>query len=308
MRSLDIVFMGSPEFAIPSLEAIHESRHNILAVVSNPDKRRGRRGKPQPTAVKQKAMDLGYTTIDVDDVKSDEFEKRLKELNPDLLVVVAFRVLPKSILNIPEIGSINLHASLLPRYRGAAPIHWAVINGEKETGCTIFFLDEKVDTGQIIKQIKEPIGPDDTTGEVYDRLKTAGAGLLAEAIDEIADGRAEPVPQDDSLATPAPKLFKENTKIDFNDSVQDVHNFVRGLNPFPIAWCQYGDEKMKVIKAETGPAEKLGKPGSLVNKNGELFVQCGDGLLKLLKIKLPGTRTLTGKDFMNGYSLETDLT
>ncbi len=308
MRSLDIVFMGSPEFAVPSLEAIHESRHNILAVVSNPDKRRGRRGKPQPTAVKQKAMDLGYTTIDVEDVKSGEFEKRLNELNPDLLVVVAFRVLPRHILEIPKIGSINLHASLLPRYRGAAPIHWAIINGEKETGCSIFFLDEKVDTGQIIKQKKEPIGPDDTTGEVYNRLKIAGADLLVEAIDEIADSRAAPTPQDDGLATPAPKLFKENTKIDFNSSVQDIHNFVRGLNPFPTAWCLYGDEKLNVIKAEAGPAEKLGNPGSLIAKNGELFVQCGDGLLKLLKIKLPGTRTLTGKDFINGYSLDTDLT
>jgi methionyl-tRNA formyltransferase len=307
MKRLNIVFMGSPEFAVPSLEALHNSEHNILAVVSNPDKRRGRRGKPEPTIVKKRAQELGLETLDAEDVKSDSFASDLESLQPDLLVVVAFRVLPPHILAIPKMGSINLHASLLPRYRGAAPIHWAVMKGEKETGCTIFFLDEKVDTGNILKQKKAPIGPNETTGELYNKLKVMGASLLAEAVDEIADGTAVSKPQENELATPAPKLFKENTKIDFHNSAQNIHNFVRGLNPFPKAWCLYGDEKMSIYRTEMGPAEKREQPGTLIEIEGELFVQCGDGLIKLLELQLPGTRRLSGRDFLNGYSLELRL-
>jgi methionyl-tRNA formyltransferase len=306
MQNLRIVFMGSPEFAIPSLEAIHESSHQILAVVSNPDKRRGRRGKPVPTDVKRRAIELGYKTIDTEDVRSVEFVSVLKELKPDLLIVVAFRILPPSVLAIPKMGSVNLHASLLPKYRGAAPIHWAVINGESETGCTVFYLDEKVDTGKIIRQEKIEIGPMETTGDVYNKLKVLGAEMLAETVNDIADGTAEGVPQKDELATPAPKLFTENTKIDFNQTVEKVHNLIRGLNPFPIAWCWYKDEKMQIYESKPGRSIN-DEPGALIRENGNLYVACSDGLLELKKLQLPGTARLSGQDFINGYDISVKL-
>ncbi|MDZ7758569.1 methionyl-tRNA formyltransferase [Rhodohalobacter sp.] len=307
MKKLRIVFMGSPDFAIPSLEALHKSEHEIVAVASNPDKRRGRGGKPQPTVVKKKAMDLDYPTIDVEDPKSDEFAEKLIRLKPDLLVVVAFRILPNDILSIPTIGSINLHASLLPKYRGAAPIHWAIIKGEEETGCSVFFLDEKVDTGEIIAQFKTDIGPMETTGDVYNRLKDKGAELLKDAVDQIAEGTTEGKPQKHEEATPAPKLFKENTKIDFNQSAEDVHNLIRGLNPFPTAWCKFGDQKLNIHRSKPGPKTSNAKPGQLVDLDNRLYVQCGDGLLELLELQLPGTKRLSGVDFLNGYDTSVQL-
>ena len=306
MRSLNIVFMGSPEFAIPSLDLIHQSRHNISAVVSNPDKRRGRRGKPVPTDVKKRALELGLPVIDAADVRSDSFEKQIAGLNPDLLVVVAFKILPVNILKIPEIGSINLHASLLPKFRGAAPIHWAIINGEKETGATVFFLDESVDTGKIIGQQRTAIGPMETTGDVYERLKREGAGLLLSCIDDIAEGETTEKTQEDSLATPAPKLYRENTHIDFRKSASEVHNIVRGLNPFPGAWCMYGDEKMNIHK--TVPhSDKSGRPGELKRDGDKLFAGCGTGSVEIIELQLPGKPRISGSDFANGYDLSRPL-
>lgn len=306
MRSLNIVFMGSPEFAIPSLDLIHQSHHKISAVVSNPDKRRGRRGKPIPTDVKKRALELDLPVIDTADVKSDSFEKKIASLNPDLLVVVAFRILPVNILKIPEIGSINLHASLLPKFRGAAPIHWAIINGEQETGTTVFFLDESVDTGKIIGQKRTAIGPMETTGDVYERLKREGADLLLSCIHDIAEGDVTEVPQDDSLATPAPKLFRENTRIDFTKSASEVHNIVRGLNPFPGAWCMYGDEKMNIHK--TVPhSDKSGRPGELKRDGDKLFAGCGRGSVEIIELQLPGKPRISGGDFANGYDLSRPL-
>ncbi len=299
--------MGSPDFAIPSLEAIHQSDHEIVAVASNPDKRRGRGGKTQPTAVKKRAIDLGYPVIDVESPKSDQFREELKALKPDLLVVVAFRILPNEILKIPAIGSINLHASLLPKYRGAAPIHWAIINGEKETGCSVFFLDEKVDTGEVVAQFKTDIGSMETTGDLYDRLKVKGADLLKETVDQIAEGKAEGRQQNHDHATPAPKLFKENTKIDFSRSAEEVHNLIRGLNPFPTAWCLYDNQKLNIHKSKPGPKSTNGKPGQLVEIENRLYVQCRDGLLELLELQLPGTKRLSGVDFLNGYDTSVTL-
>ncbi len=294
--------MGSPEFAVPSLEKIHHSSHNIKAVVSNPDKRRGRRGKPQPTKVKEKALQLGLPVIDVIDLYSQKFQNQIATLKPDLLVVVAFRILPSSILEIPKIGSINLHASLLPKYRGAAPIHWAVINGEKETGCTIFFLDEKVDTGKIISQKKIEIGPMETTGDVYNKLMVMGADLLLESIHKIAENNVESVSQNHGQATLAPKLFKENTQIDFHKSAQEVHNLVRGLNPFPVAWCTYNGEKMNIYSTKPFK-EKQMAPGKLIFEDGKLLAGCGSGVVEIKELQLPGTKVMSGKDFANGYDV-----
>jgi methionyl-tRNA formyltransferase len=306
MNKLNIVFMGSPGFAVPSLEALAVSRHTIAAVVSNPDKRRGRRGSAVPTEVKQRAQELGLKTLDAEDLKSEEFASAIRELAPDLLVVVAFRILPPNILEIPKKGSINLHASLLPKYRGAAPIHWAIINGEKETGCSIFFLDEKVDTGQIIRQKPTPIGPDDTTGDLYERLRHEGAALLLEAVNDIAEGEAEAIEQNDELATPAPKLHRENTRIDFTRSAKEVHNFIRGLNPFPVAWCMYDGLKMNVYRSGIGGHTHL-PPGTLTAHDGKLFTACSDRLIELTEVQLPGTKVMSGAEFINGYDASGSL-
>lgn len=306
MRSLDIVFMGSPDFAIPSLEKIHESHHNLLAVVSNPDKRRGRNRPPEPTQVKKRALELGLSSIDVKDVKSRRFHDALKKLKPDLLVVVAFRILPSTILEIPSIGSVNLHASLLPKYRGAAPIHWSIIKGEKETGCTVFFLNENVDSGEIITQTRTKIGENETTGDLYNRLKETGADLLVRAIDQIAEGTFQTTPQDHRSASPAPKLFKENTRINFNRPATEVHNFIRGLSPFPAAWCSYNGKKMNIYLSNKNGNIKL-SPGELHFEEGKLFAGCKDRPIELKTVQLPGTKKMSGKDFANGYDLDIKL-
>ena len=306
MNPLKIVFMGSPDFAVPTLDRLSESRHEILCVVSGTDKRRNRRGKPVPTAVKKRALELRLPTLDVDDVKSDRFEEELKKLDADLFVVVAFKILPPNILEIPEKGSINLHASLLPKYRGAAPIHWAVIRGEKETGCTVFFLEKSVDTGSIIGRVKTSIKPNETTGDLYERLKDLGAELVVDSVDKIAADNVDTIEQNDEEATSAPKLFRENTKLDFDQSAQGVHNKIRGLNPFPKAWCNYDGEKMNVYKSEVVTGYRL-EPGELTWDDDKLIVGCGSGAVELKEIQLPGTKKLSGQDFANGYDLSIEL-
>ena len=306
MKRLRIVFMGSPAFAISSLEKLYDSDHEIVSVISGEDKRRRRRGTPEPTAVKKRAKELGINTYDADDMKSPELKEYLSGLNADLFVVVAFKILPPSLLEIPQLGSVNLHASLLPKYRGAAPIHWAIINGEKETGCTVFFLDKSVDTGKIIGQSSTPIGPDETTGELYERLKHLGADLLTESLNSIAAADYAVTPQDDSTATPAPKLYKDNTKIDFSASAQDVHNFVRGLNPFPIAWCFYEGEKMNVFATSPGPDLDLDE-GELTAHEKSVVAGTADGSVRLKELQLPGRKRMSGSEFANGYNLSVNL-
>ncbi len=295
--------MGSPDFAIPSLEKIFNSNHTIQAVVSNVDKRRGRGSELAPTIVKAKALELGLPVIEVEDLKSEEFEKTLKELNPDLFVVVAFRILPKNILEIPKIGSINLHASLLPKFRGAAPIHWAVIKGEVETGCTIFFLDEKVDTGNIILQKKIPIGDNDTTGDIYSKLMEEGSEQLLAAIDLIESDNYDLKKQEDSKATPAPKLFNENTRIDFTKTAGEVHNLIRGLNPFPVAWTTWNDKKVKIFSSKLGPEIKVA-PSKLLEKEGKLLAGCREGTIEITELQLPGKKRMSSAEFINGYTVE----
>ncbi len=303
---MNIVFMGSPDFAIPSLQKIVDSPFNVSAVVSNVDKRRGRGTSTAPTPVKAKAEELGIPVIEVEDLRAPGFAEQLASLDVDLFVVVAFRILPKHILEIPKIGSINLHASLLPKYRGAAPIHWAVINGEEETGCTIFFLDEKVDTGKIILQRKTPIGDNETTGEVYSRLMEIGSDVLLEAIHLIEDGSYNEISQDDTKATPAPKLFRENCHLDFYESIHEVHNKIRGLSPFPTAWANLNGEKFNVYKSRLGPIANI-DPGELLVRGEQLLVGCKDGTVELLEIQLPGKKRMETKNFLAGNTLEGTL-
>ena len=306
MKPLRIVFMGSPDFAVPSLESINESNHTVVSVISGSDKRRRRRSAPEPTAVKQRALELNLPVFDADDMKSEELKNHLKDQSADLFVVVAFKILPTSLLEIPALGSVNLHASLLPKYRGAAPIHWAIINGEKKTGCTVFFLDKNVDTGSIINQKVTPIGPDETTGELYERLKYLGADLLEDSLDSIAKADYTLTPQEDEKASPAPKLFKNNTRIDFNTPSGQIHNFVRGLNPFPGAWCLYDAKKMNVHKTVPGPDIPL-EPGELKNHDDALLAGAGEGTIELKEIQLPGRKRMSGREFINGFDLEVGL-
>jgi len=303
---MNIVFMGSPEFAIPSLEQIHGSGHTIKAVVSNINKRRGRGSKTSPTPVKARALELGLPVIEVEDLESPKFIEQLRALEADLFVVVAFRILPASVLEIPRIGSVNLHASLLPKYRGAAPIHWAIINGEEKTGCTVFFLDEKVDTGNIILQKSLPIGKNETTGQLYERLRQMGAALLLSSINKIESKDYDLKEQNDSLATPAPKLFKDDCHIDFDRSAIEVHNKIRGLSPFPTAWAFWNGEKFNMYKSALGPEIQIAN-GLLTERNGTLLVGCKNGTVELLEVQLPGKRRMTGAEFIHGYEVEGSL-
>jgi methionyl-tRNA formyltransferase len=295
-----IVFMGSPDFAIPSLQKLQQSDHEIVSVVSNIDKRRGRGGGTSPTAVKKKALELDLPVIEVEDLNDSSFHDELAALNADLFVVVAFRILPTSVLNLPLKGSINLHASLLPKYRGAAPIHWAIINGEEETGCSVFMLEEQVDTGQIIRQHKTPISANETTGDVYKRLKKMGSKVLLEAVNDIEEDSYEAVVQDDSKATPAPKLFTEDCKIDFDRGAAEIHNKIRGLSPFPTAWAQLDDLKFNMYRSKVGPEVSLA-PGRLQMQGNDLLVGCKSGTVVLEKVQLEGKQRMSGQDFMNGY-------
>lgn len=302
-QQLRIVFMGSPEFAVPSLEALHDSDHKILKVYSNPDRRRGRGSKTEPTAVKAKALELGLPTGDVENTEDPELIAELEKLKPDLLVVVAFRILPDALLAIPTKGAINLHASLLPRYRGAAPIHWAIRNGEYETGCTVFYLEREVDTGAVIGQIETRIDPDETTGELYERLRRIGAQLLVESVDRIANGDAESVPQDDAIASSAPKLFAEDAHITFKEDAQSIYNHIRSMIPHPGAWTLYGNQKVQILRARLGPQMDL-MPGELIFAEGRyLLVGCSSGTVEIKDLKLPGKSRISGKDFANGYAL-----
>jgi methionyl-tRNA formyltransferase len=301
---MDIVFMGSPEFAIPSLEKIHQSdEHTVKAVVSNVDKRRGRGSKTSPTPVKAKALELGLPVIEVEDLSSPEFAEKLRALEADLFVVVAFRILPVSVLEIPNIGSVNLHASLLPKYRGAAPIHWAIMNGEKETGCTIFFLDEKVDTGNILLQERTEIGKNETTGELYSRLRDMGSELVLKALNLIDSGEYDLKAQDDEKASPAPKLFKDDCHVDFDGPSVEVHNKIRGLSPFPTAWASLNGDKFNMYASEIGPDINL-KPGELTEHEENLLVGCGSGTVILKEVQLPGTKRMTGQEFIHGHLAE----
>lgn len=293
--------MGSPDFAIPSLEKIYQSDHQLVAVVSNKDKRRGRGGKKSPTAVKAWAEDKQIPIVAIDDPRDPGFALELKSLEPDLIVVVAFRILPEAVLDIPKKGSVNLHASLLPKFRGAAPIHWAIINGETETGCTVFFLKQKVDTGDIIKQQATPIGPEETTGDLYKRLKNMGADLLLQAVDEIDEENYQTVPQNEESASPAPKLYSEDCLIDPEKPAQEVHNLIRGLSPFPTAHVWLDGKKFNLYRSAIGPDINL-ETGHLKNHNSTLLLGCGQGAVELKEVQLEGRKRVSGSDFINGYN------
>lgn len=299
---MKIIFMGTPEFAIPSLKAIYESKHQLLAVVTTPDKERGRGQKITFTAVKQFAIENNISVYQPEKLKGNqEFVEQMKALQPDLFVVVAFRILPKEIFEIPKFGSFNLHASLLPKYRGAAPIQWALINGEKETGLTTFKLAEKVDTGNIYLQEKVPIYPEDNFGTLHDRLSELGADVVLRTIEMIESGNYQLLQQDDSLASPAPKITKEICKIDWNKSAEEIHNLVRGLSPYPAAFFTFNEKIIKVYKTEVVKDFNL-QPSEFYQTKKELIVGCGKDALRILEIQLEGKKRLGIEEFLRGFT------
>lgn len=298
---LRIVYMGSPDFAVPSLEALHRSKHTIVSVISGEDKRRGRGSETSPTPVKKRALELSLPVFEADSMKSEALFQHLVDCKPDLIVVVAFKILPESLLRIPKIGAVNLHASLLPKYRGAAPIHHAVMNGETETGNSIFFLDAKMDTGQILFQRKIPIGNNETTGDVYQKLMTLGAEMMPEAMDMISSGTYTLHTQDDTLASKAPKIFPDDARIDCTASADRVHNLIRGMSPHPGAWLLLDGQKLKVYRSKIATGVSIGTPGtlSLHENQATLFVK--DGAVWLEQVQLQGRKQLDGRDFLLGY-------
>lgn len=302
---LRIVFMGTPDFAVPSLRRIAASpdKFELVLVVTGCDKpRRNSRSEPEPTPVKKAALELGLPVFEADDVRSPEFVTRVADCHPDVIVVAAFRVLPPEVFVLPALGTFNLHGSLLPAYRGAAPVNWSIINGDKRTGVTTFFLQKSVDTGNIITFDETPIGPEENAWELLVRLAEIGAGTVERTLTMIAAGAVMPQKQDESLATRAPKLTKENTRIDWSKPVQQVHDFIRGLAMKPTAWTTLGGKMVKIYRA--CPSKEIAgiaeDPGTLRIDGGRLMVRCADGWLELQNLQLEGKKAMEGEAFARG--------
>lgn len=298
---MKIVYMGTPDFSIPSLKILLESNHKVLAVITQPDKERGRGKKVSFTAVKKFAADNNLPVHQPEKLKgNEEFIRQMKSLQPDLFVVVAFRILPKEVFEIPKFGSFNLHGSFLPRYRGAAPIQWALINGETETGLTTFKLAEKVDTGNIYLQEKVKINFEDNFETLHDRMSELGAKLVLETVNLIEGGDYELQKQDDSLASPAPKITKEICLIDWNKSATEIHNLVRGLSPSPGAFFIYKEKVIKIYRTQVMERNEL-KPFQIEQTKTELFIGCGKNALKILELQQEGKKRMNVEQFLRGF-------
>jgi methionyl-tRNA formyltransferase len=292
--------MGTPQFAVPSLDILIKNGHEISAVVTVPDKPKGRGQKLGISEVKQYALDNNLKILQPVKLRDENFLNELKELKPDLIVVVAFRILPSVIFDIPKYGIFNLHGSLLPKYRGAAPINWAIINGDKETGVTTFFLKEKVDTGNIILQEKLAIGENDTYGEIYEKLSGIGANLVLETVREIEIGDVKLMEQNDEHSTPAPKIFKEDCRVDWSRTSEEIHNFVRGLSPHPTAWSTLDGKNFKIYRTMKTDSASNSPAGTLLKEGKKLFVNTNDNLLEILELQLEGKKRVKAIDFLNG--------
>ncbi|MBC8346033.1 MAG: methionyl-tRNA formyltransferase [Candidatus Marinimicrobia bacterium] len=298
---MNIVFMGNPMIANPILIALHESNHHILGVVSNAPKPMGRGRTLKHTAVGELATELNLNFIPADSLNDKSFQTKLKSLNPDLFVVVAFRILPKEILNIPTIGSVNIHTSLLPAYRGAAPIQHALLNGEKKTGITTFMIESKVDTGSILLQEKIKIDNEDDCGSLTDKMAVNGAALILKTLDYLEKGEVELKSQDNDLATAAPKISKEMCKIDWSVSSKIIHNKVRALSPFPGAYTMMMGKRLKIFRTKIMNENSTYFPGqiSLLEKN-RMAISCSDGQLEILVVHLEGKRKMDMADCLKG--------
>ena len=300
---MNIVFMGTPDFAVPSLRALAEcGKHTVKAVYTQPDKPVGRKKILTPPDVKVCAAEYGFEVRQPDTLKGEDQARMMSELAPDVIVVIAYgKILPESILNIPKYGCINIHGSLLPKYRGAAPIQRAVIDGEKTTGVTSMLMDKGLDTGDMLLSRSTEILPDETAGELFDRLSLMGADVLLETLEKIENGETSPVKQDDSKSNYASMLTKEECVIDWNLSAQAVHNKIRGMNPWPIAVTMYKGKKLKIYKTKI--SDKSGEPCRVLSVKPPI-IACGQGAVELIDVQLEGKNKMSAEDFFRGQRIE----
>jgi len=301
---MKLVFCGTPQFAVPSLERLVAAGFSVQLVVCQPDRPQGRGMELAAPPVKQAAQRLGLPVVQPEKIKkNEEFQKQLTDLHPDAIVVVAYgRIIPPWMLHLPPMGNINVHASLLPKYRGAAPIQWSLASGETVTGVTTMLLDEGLDTGDILLKRQMPIAPDDTAATLAPRLAELGADLLVETLLELKRGTLEPVPQDDSLATLAPLLKKEDGLVDFSRSAREIHNRLRGFQPWPGAYTHFRGKSLKIIAARVSDSVPQLSPGELRMSNDKLLAGCGSGaVLELLQVQPEGKKAMSVSEFISGY-------
>lgn len=319
-KDLRIVYMGTPEFAVESLRCLVEGGYNVVGVITMPDKPVGRHGSTlQPSPVKQYAVEHGLKVLQPERLKEESFVDELRALRADLQIVVAFRMLPEVVWNMPPMGTFNLHASLLPQYRGAAPINWAVINGDIETGITTFFLKHEIDTGEIIQQERVPISDTDNVGIVHDKLMMLGGKLVLETVDNILAGSVHPIPQEQLLQggdalRPAPKIFKETCRIDWNQPLKRIYDFIRGLSPYPAAWSELNQADgtkvaLKIYETEKNFVEHHLPIGTVCSDGKTFFkVAVNDGYLSIKELQLAGKKRLRIEEFLRGYKVNDSLT
>ena len=316
-KDLKIVFFGTPDFAVESLSRLVDGGYNIAAVVTMPDKPAGRGRQLQQSDVKRYAVEHGLPVLQPVSLKDEAFIEELRSYQAQLFIVIAFRMLPQAVWQMPPLGTFNLHASLLPRYRGAAPINWAVMNGDTETGVTTFFLKHEIDTGDVIQQRSCPIGRHDNVEDVHDRLMLMGADMVLETVDAIIAGTVKPIPQDQMLtagqhATPAPKIFKDTCRIDWSRPAEQIYNHIRGLSPYPAAWTTLmdGDDEVTTLKVyKTGEPLPLDGsenpvPGTIRADRKHMYIACGDGWLELLSVQQSGKKRMDTDAFLRGFILQ----
>ena len=308
MRDLRIVFMGTPDFAATILQHLVENDYNVVGVITAADKPAGRGRKLNQSAVKKYALSQNLPILQPTNLKSEEFQEELKKWDANLQIVVAFRMLPKSVWAMPEYGTFNLHASLLPEYRGAAPINWAIINGETKTGVTTFFIDDKIDTGEIILQSEVAIKEDEIVGELHDKLMHLGANLVAETVDLISKGDVATTKQPELEEKSAPKLYPDNCKIDWTKPLNAIYNHIRGLNPYPAAWTTIINGKEEVSAKIYGVSKENTshslEHGTIITTKKELKVAVTDGYLNIHQIKISGKKLMDAQSLLNGYQFE----
>jgi methionyl-tRNA formyltransferase len=297
--------MGTPQFSVPGLRALNENNYDVALVVTAPDRPKGRGRKMAPTAVKQTALDLGYAVSQPVSIKSEEFLGKIEDLKPDLMVVIAFgRILPGKLLALPRLAAINIHASLLPKYRGAAPIQWAIINGEKETGVCSMQMEKELDAGDLLLSAKEAIRPDDTAATLHDRLAVKSATILIDTLKAFAENRIQPMPQDHSLATYAPMLTKDDGLINWNQSAESLVNFIRGVTPWPGAYTFLGDQRLKIFKSHPHAIDIDESPGTVLKGFAdELRVATAEGALCVEEIQGESGKRMVVKDFLRGHKI-----
>ncbi len=313
-EELRIVYMGTPDFAVEPLRRLVECGYNVVGVITMPDKPAGRRYRLQPSPVKRYAQEQGLLLLQPEKLKDETFLEQLRGWNADLQIVVAFRMLPDVVWSMPRLGTFNLHASLLPQYRGAAPINWAIINGETETGVTTFFLKHEIDTGEVIKQERVPIADTDDAGTMHDRLMHLGAKLVTETVDEILSGTVKVIPQDEILAPielrMAPKIFRDTCRIDWRRSVKQVYDSVRGLSPYPAAWTELVRPGCEPVVLKIYETEKLPQehdlPIGTVMSDGKTYlcVAAADGFVGIRSLQLPGKKRLSVEELLRGFRVD----